>query len=216
MQKGLLYSQGRILIPPTSLTLILKILNQYHDSPLAGHYGVARTQALVAQYFAWPGLATSVNSYVRSCDPCQRNKVVRHAPFGLLSPLSIPSRPWSSVSLDWITDPPPSNYHDAILVVVDRLTKQAIFIPTTKSMPAPDVAALFLQHVIRVHGLPASTVNDRDPIFTSHFWRRLLELLGIHTNRSSAFHPQTDGQTKRPNSVLEQYLRIYCDYQQTD
>ena len=216
MHHGLFYNQGRILIPPTSSSLILKILQQYHDSPLAGHYGVARTQALVAQYFVWPGLATAVNSYVRSCDACQRNKVVRHAPFGLLSPLSIPSRPWSSVSLDWITDLPPSNYHDAILVVVDRLTKQAIFIPTTKSMPAPHVATLFLQNVIRLHGLPASLVSDRDPIFTSHFWKRLLQLLGIHANRSSAFHPQTDGQTERLNSVLEQYLRIYCDYQQTD
>ena len=216
MQGGILYTKGRISIPPTSKTLILKILQQYHDSPMAGHFGVARTQALVAQYFAWPGLASAVNSYVISCDACQRNKVVRHAPFGLLSPLSIPSRPWSHVSLDWITDLPPSHYHDAILVVVDRLTKMAIFIPTTKSMPAPDVAALFVQHVIRLHGVPENIVSDRDPIFTSHFWRRLLELLGIHANRSTAFHPQTDGQTERLNSVLEQYLRIYCDYQQTD
>ena len=216
MQRDILYSQGRILIPPTSKTLILKILQQYHDSPLAGHYGVARTQALIAQYFSWPGLATAVHSYVTSCDACQRNKVVRHAPFGLLSPLSIPSRPWSHVSLDWITDLPPSKYNDAILVVVDRLTKMAIFIPTTKSMPASDVAALFVQHVIRIHGLPSNIVSDRDPIFTSHFWRRLLVLLGIHANRSTAFHPQTDGQTERLNSVLEQYLRIYCDYQQTD
>ena len=95
----------------------------YHDSPLAGHYGVARTQALVAQYFVWPGLARDVEADVRSCDTCARNKVVRHAPYGLLSPLPIPTRPWSSVSLDWITDLPPSYYHDAILVVVDRLTK---------------------------------------------------------------------------------------------
>ena len=174
---------------------------------------MARTQALVSQHYKWSGLATAVESYVRSCDTCGRNKVVRHAPFGLLSPLPIPSRPWSSVSLDWITDLPPSQYHDAILVVVDRLTKQAIFIPTTKSMPAPDVAALFLQQVVRLHGLPDVLVSDRDPIFTSHFWRRLLELLGIKANRSSAFHPQTDGQTERLNSVLEQYLRIYCDFQ---
>ena len=83
-------------------------------------------------------------------------------------------------------------------------------------MPAPDVAALFLQHVVRVHGLPETLVSVRDPIFTSHFWRRLIELLGIKANRSSAFHPQTDGQTERLNSVLEQYLRIYCDFQQTD
>ena len=177
---------------------------------------MARTQALVAQYYIWPGMATAVDTYVRSCDSCARNKVVRHAPYGLLSPLPIPTRPWSSVSLDWITDLPPSHYHDAILVVVDRLTKQTLFIPTTKSMAAPDVADLFLQHVVRVHGLPETLVSDRDPVFTSHFWRRLLELCGIRANRSSAFHPQTDGQTERMNSVLEQYLRIYTHYQQTD
>ena len=216
LQGGLLYHQGRLVIPPTCSSLILKILQQYHDSPLAGHYGVARTQSLISQYYKWPGLATAVEAYVRSCDTCARNKVVRHAPFGLLSPLPIPTRPWSSVSLDWITDLPPSHYHDAILVVVDRLTKMAVFIPTTKSMSAADVAALFLREVVRVHGLPESLISDRDTVFTSHFWRRLIELLGIKANRSTAFHPQTDGQTERMNSVLEQYLRIYCDYQQTD
>ena len=101
-------------------------------------------------------------------------------------------------------------------MVVDRLTKQAHFIPTTKSMAAPAVAALFVQHVVRVHGLPDTLVSDRDPVFTSHFWRGLLELCGVRANRSSALHPQTDGQTERMNSVLEQYLRIYIDYQQTD
>ena len=114
--------------------------------------------------------------------------------------------------MDWITDLPPSHYHDAILVVVECLTKQALFIPTTKSMAAPDVAALFLQHVVRVHGLPETLVSDRDPVFTSHFWRRLLELCGIWANRSSAFHPQTDGETERMNSALKQYLRIYTKY----
>ena len=87
-------------------------------------------------------------------------------------------------------------------MVVDRLTKQALSIATTKSMSAPDVAALFIQHVVRVHGLPDSMVSDWDPMFTSHFWRRLSELLGIRANRSSAFHSQTDGQTERLNSVL--------------
>ena len=95
-----------------------------------------------------------------------------------------------------------------MLVVVDRLTKQALFIPTTKSMAVLDVATLFVQHVITVHGLPQTLVSDRDPVFTSHFWRRLSELCGIHANGSSAFHPQRDGQTERRKSVLEQYLRI--------
>ena len=85
--------RGRILIPPIAIALILNILRQYHDSLLAGHYGVARTQALVGQYFKWARLATAVEGYVRSCDACQRNKVVRHAPFGLLNPLPIPSKP---------------------------------------------------------------------------------------------------------------------------
>ena len=83
-------------------------------------------------------------------------------------------------------------------------------------MPAPDVTTLFIPHVVRVHGVPEVLVNDRDPVFTSNFWRRLLDLLGIKANRSSAFHPQTDGQTERMNSVLEQYLRMYVDYQQSD
>ena len=117
------------------------------------------------QYFQWPGLAGAVERYVRNCDACQRNKVVRHAPFGLLSPLPIPTRPWLSVSLDWITDLPPSHYHDAVLVVVDRLTKQALFIPTTKSMVAPDVASLFVQDVVRVHGLVSSyKIVSRDSL----------------------------------------------------
>ena len=142
--------------------------------------------------------------------------MVRHAPYGLLSPLPIPTRPWASVLLDWITDLPFSHYHDAILVVVDRFTKMALFIPTTNSMAAQDVASLFLQHVVRPHGLPDTLVSDKDPVFTSHFRRRLLELCGIRANRSTTFHPQTDGQTERLNSVLEQYLRIYTDYVQSD
>ena len=101
-------NKGHILIPPTAAALILKILRQYHDSPLAGHYGVARTQAPMGLYFKWQGLATTVKAYVRSCDACQRNKVARHAPYGLLNPLPIPAKPWSSVSLDWITDLPPN------------------------------------------------------------------------------------------------------------
>ena len=83
-------------------------------------------------------------------------------------------------------------------------------------MAAPAVATLFVQRVVRVHGLPQTLVSDRDSVFTSHFWGRILELCGIQANQSSAFHPQTDGQTERLNSVLEQYLRMFCDYQQTD
>ena len=83
-------------------------------------------------------------------------------------------------------------------------------------MAAPDVVSLFVQHVVKVHGLPETLVSDRDPVFTSHFWTRFLELFGIRANRSSAFHLLTDGQTELLILVLEQYLRMYCDYQRTD
>ena len=95
-----MYSGGRVVIPPSAASLILNILRLYHDSPMAGHYGVRRTQELVQRHFVWRGLATAVNHYVLSCDTCQWNKAVRHAPFGKLNPLPIPSKPWSSVSLD--------------------------------------------------------------------------------------------------------------------
>ena len=89
---------------------------------MAGHFGTARTHALLAQYFHRPGLSKTMEEYVRTRDICARSKPVRHAPYGLLSPLTIPTQPWTGVSLDWITDLPPSDYHDVILVVVDRLT----------------------------------------------------------------------------------------------
>ena len=100
MQGGILYHGGRVVVPPSATDLILRILRTYHDSPMAGHYGVRRTQELVQRHFVWRGLATAVDLYVRSCVKCQRNKAVRHAPYGLLNPLPIPSKPWSSVSLD--------------------------------------------------------------------------------------------------------------------
>ena len=106
--------------------------------------------------------------------------------------------------------------NDAILVTVDRFTKMAHFTPTTTTVDAPEVARLFLRDVYRLHGLPSDIVSDRDKVFTSGFWHQFLALLGIKPNLSTAFHPQTDGQTERVNQVLEQYLRIFCNYQQDD
>ena len=216
LHHGMLYLDAKICIPASCSSLQLAILNRFHDSPLAGHYGLARTAELVSRYFTWPGVHTFVKTYVASCSTCARNKTTRHAPHGLLQPLQTPRQPWESISLDWITDLPPSNYCDAILVVVDRFTKQAHFIPTTKSLAAPDVARLFLDSIVRLHGFPREIISDRDPIFTSHFWRRILQLSSISPCLSTAFHPQSDGQTERMNQILEQYVRIYCDYRQSD
>jgi len=117
--------------------------------------------------------------------------------------------------MDFIVGLPPSpSENDAILVVVDRFTKMAHFIATKTTVAAPDIARLFLSRIYSLHGLPTDIVSDRDRIFTSHFWRHFVALLDVKPNLSTAFHPQTDGQTERVNQVLEQYLRAFCNYQQ--
>ena len=118
--------------------------------------------------------------------------------------------------MDYITELPASNGCDAIYVCVDRLTKMAHFTSTTSNITAEQMAQLYLQNVFKLHGLPKEVVSDRGPQFTSKFTRRLLELCDIKSNKSTAYHPQSDGQTERINQVLEQYLRIFCDYQQDD
>ena len=131
---------------------------------------------------------------------------------GLLQPLPIPERPWSSVSLDFITDLPRTNAgFDAILVVVDRLTKMAHFIPTVTTVDAPGTAELMLREVVRLHGLPQTLVSDRDPRFVSLFWETLFKLMGTKLALSTPYHPQTDGQTERMNRTLEEMLRAYVN-----
>ena len=157
-----------------------------------------------------------VKEFVLSCDICSKSKNPRHRPYGLLQPLPIPHRPWSSVSMDFITDLPPSNLFNNIFVVVDRLTKMAHFIPCKKTSSSEDTARFFLDNVYRYHGLPDDIVSDRGTQFVSKFWRSLFEILKVDIKLSSAFHPQTDGQTERVNQVLEQYLRCTINYQQDD
>ncbi|SOV07457.1 uncharacterized protein UDID_18912 [Ustilago sp. UG-2017a] len=175
-----------------------------------------KTLSLVRRSFFWLGMSKFVHSFVDSCETCRRIKAVRHKPYGHLKSLPVPPHPWSSISMDLIEQLPPSSDFTAILIVVDRLTKMAIFVPTTNELDAPKLAKLFLHHVYSKHGLPTSIMSDRGSEFTSHFWRSLSALLGIGNHFSSAYHPQSDGQTERVNQVLEQYLRGYSNHLQTD
>ena len=142
--------------------------------------------------------------------------MAHHRPYGLLHPLPIPSRPWASISMDFITDLPRVGDHDTVLVIVDRFLKMAHFVPCSKTTSGEERADLFLNNVVQLHGLPEDVTSDRGPQFISHFWRRLLQTFGTSVNLSSAHHPQTDGQTERVNQILEQYLRCTVSYQQED
>lgn len=147
---------------------------------------------------------------------CARNKPLRTKPFGPLQPLPVPERPWSSLSMDFIEKLPASDNFDSILVVVCRFTKMAVFIPTVVTSTSRDLATLFLKHIFSKHGLPDDIVSDRGSKFVSKFWKALCSRLSINRKLSTAYHPETDGQTERVNQTLEQYIRIYCAYQQDD
>ncbi|KAJ1579475.1 hypothetical protein NDA11_007601 [Ustilago hordei] len=213
--RNLLTYRDSICVPDVD-DLRLLIIQDRHNLPSVGHPGRRKTLSLVRRSFFWPGLSKFVHTFVDSCETCRRIKAAQHKPYGHLKSLPVPPHPWSSISMDLIEQLPPSSGFTAILVVVDRLTKMATFVPTTNTLDAPELAKLFLRHVYSKHGLPTSIVSDRGSEFTSHFWRSLSALLGIGNHFSSAYHPQSDGQTERVNQVLEQYLRGYSNHLQTN
>ena len=157
-----------------------------------------------------------IADYVASCPVCARYKAPRHRPYGLLQPLATPDRPWGSISLDFIEGLPPSKNYDSILVIVDRLTKFAILAPTYKTVTAKQTAVLLYGHMVRLFGYPDHMVSDRGRQFISGAWKAFAEQMGVKHSLSTAYHPQTDGQTERVNQVIEQYLRMYCNYEQND
>ena len=129
-------------------------------------------------------------------------------------PNSIPEKPWTYISADFITKLPLAQEYNSILVVVNKLTKMVHFIPTTEKTSAEGLARLFRDNMWKLHGLPKSIISDRGPQFMAGLMRELNEILGIKSKLSTAFHPQTDGQTERINQELEQYLRIFIDHRQ--
>jgi hypothetical protein len=186
------------------------------DQPYAAHPGVAKTVKSIQRYYWWPRMWEEVKVYVNTCDSCQRVKASNAAPAGLLQPLPVPHRPWESISMDYIMDLPECDGHDAILTFVDRFTKMVHFRPTQKSSTSLDAAMLFVSTIVANHGTPLEVVSDRDTRFTSHLYTDLCTLMSMRQKLSTAFHPQTDGQTEIYNRVLEDCLRHYVNASQTD
>ena len=213
---GFLYYHDRLYLP-NDKALKTRVLHECHDAPTGGHLGKDKTIEQVKRRFYWPGMDAEIQQYVTGCDSCQRNKPSQQATMGLLQPLPVPVRPWQQVSLDLITQLPKSRAgNDAIVVFVDKLTKMVHYVATTTTVSAPQLAELFLREVVRHHGVPESILSDRDPRFTAHFWRAFWDRLGSKLMMSTAYHPQTDGQTERANRTLEEMLRSYVNSNQTD
>jgi len=193
--EGLMLKEGKVYIPKDE-KLRAEVIRLHHDTPVGEHRGQWKTMELVTRNFWWPGVSREVKRYVKGCDACQRNKNCTQAPAGKLMPNSIPEKPWSHISADFITKLPLAQGYDSILVVVDRLTKMAHFIPTTEKTTAEGLARLFRDNIWKLHGLPESIISDRGPQFAAGVMRELNAMLGIDSKLSTAFHPQTDRQTE--------------------
>lgn len=204
--QGTLRRKSKLVIPAV-LQLRNTILAWLHESGSGGHSGRDATSQRVKSLFYWKGMNKDIQSYIRSCRVCQQCKHETIASPGLLQPLPIPTAIWSDISMDFIDGVPKSFGKSVILVVVDRLSKSAHFMALSHPYTAATVAQAFLDTVYRLHGLPQSIVSDRDTVFLSEFWRELFTLQGVALNYSTAYHPQSDGQTEVVNKCLETYLR---------
>ena len=188
------------------------LISSFHSSSTLGHAGRFRTKTFLERDFWWPGLSTYVNRFIEGCATCQQNKANTHPVRPPLNP--IPSSlllPFKQILVDLVTDLPEVRGKNSILVVVDHgLMKGVIIIPCSKTIDAMEVAKLFFSHVFKRFSLHDSLISDRGPQFASAFARELARLLQYDVKLSTAYHPQTDGQTERTNQEIETYLRIFC------
>jgi hypothetical protein len=216
LDDGLLYCSDRLYVPPVP-ELRSQILALNHDCLVSGHFGMDKTEELTTRSFFWPNMQCDIREYIRTCDKCQRNKPSNQVPAGPLQPLPVPAYPWEQISMDLIVELPKTPQgNSAIVVFIDRLTKQVLLAPLTDDTTAPTIARVYFDTVFRHKGLSKVIISDRDPRFTSHFWRTLFRLMGTKLSFSTAFHPQTDGQTERINRVVEEVMRPYISARHTD
>lgn len=215
---GHLYYRDRRYVPNFA-PIRKRLLLLHHDILASGHKGRERTYEALSRSYWWPRMVEDVAKYVRNCHLCSMTKSSREKYQGVLKPLPVPEHRNKHLTMDFIVDLPASEYRGEvvrnILVVVDRLSKRKRFIPCA-SMTAEHVADLFYDNVWRYDGTPYTVVSDRGTNFTSAFFRRLCQRMGIEPRFSTAYHPPTDGQTEIVNQWLEQYLRAYVDYLQSD
>ncbi|GAU36128.1 hypothetical protein TSUD_292880 [Trifolium subterraneum] len=172
--------------------LLAELLKEFHETPMGGHSSYLRTYRRLAENLYWVGMQRTVREYVRSCDICQRHKYEATTPGGLLQPLPIPNAVWEDISMDFITGLPKSRGFEAILVIVDRLSKYSHFVLLKHPYAAKTIAEIFVREVVRLHGIPNSIVSARDPAFVSHFWRELFKMQEVI------------------NRCLEGYLRCFA------
>ena len=215
VKEGRLFKDNMLCVPRGPLRDT--ILHDHHDAAVSDHRGFAKTLSSIRRSYFWPTLRKDAENYVKSCDACQRAKALRQPRGGLIRPFPPPMKKWEVISMDFVFDlPVTSSGKSGIAVIVDKLSRQAHFLSLSPKFDAVDLAHLYLHEVYRHHGLPRVLISDRDVRFTSLFWTTLMKRLGVKLNLSTAYHPQTDGQSERTIGTLEDMIRPYVCYLQTD
>ncbi|QSZ33873.1 hypothetical protein DSL72_005446 [Monilinia vaccinii-corymbosi] len=214
-QDGLLLYDDRLVVPDSE-NLRTYLIREAHDSVSTAHFGIRKTYLLLSKQYYWPGMPTTIAQYIRNCHACKRSSVPRDRTPGLLHPLPVLERAWQDITMDYCSFNKDKHGYDNVLVIVDRLTKQAISTPCHKEVDSREQAKLYLYHVYRYYGAPRTIVSDRGPQFISDFWQEFNRLLGTDIKLSTAHHPQTDGQTEIYNQYLQQRLRPFVSYYQDD
>ena len=204
---GILRFRERVCVPRIQV-LRMMLLDEGHKSRLSIHPGMTKMYKDLKATFWWTGMKTDVANYVASYLVCQKAKIEHQRLGGTLKPLDITQWKWDSISMDFVMHLPRSvRGHDSIWVIMDRLTKCAHFLPINQKMSLDKLAELYVKEIVRLHGVPASIVSDRDSRFTSRFWQSLQNALGTQLRISSAYHPRTDGRSERTIQSLEDLLR---------
>ena len=204
---------GKVCVPRKCVSTILGIA---HDSRLSGHFKLTKTLSRLSN-FHWRHKTRDVRKYVAGCLKCQQFKDSNQKKLTDPMSLEMPKRRWGSLATDFIVKLPiTKDGYDCITTWVDRLTRRVHFVKSKSTDTAVDTAQSFFSNIFKLHGLPDNIVSDRDPKFTSEFWKHLMKLCGVQLKMSSSRHPQTDGASEIMNRMVENYLRCYCSYHQND
>ena len=210
-----IYFEGRLCIPNGNLKNT--ILHDNHNSLLGGHRGENKTYELIKRDFFWPEMKDEIKVYVSSCQKCQESKSLNKKLAGKLRIFPPPNRKWEVISMDFMFKlPRTKDGYTGIMTVVDKLSKRAHFIPLTTNNTSEHIANVFYKEIFKHHGIPRKIISDRDTRFTSDLWRDFTKLLKIRLNLSTAFHPETDGQSERAFRTIQEMLRCYVSKTQTD
>jgi len=214
---GALTYEGWVYIPAAD-SLHRQVRSLFHDNLESGHFGAFKTTELVSRDFYWPAMDLHIWKYVSGCEVCPWINAPRYARHGINLPLQSPSWPWEGVTMDYDTNLPDSIAlgYTMILVIVDWLSKMAIYSLCGNDIDTPELARLFFEHVICKHGVLDNIVTDRGTQFTSRFWRWVCSHLSTDHGLSTSIHPQTDEQTQRQSETMEQHLPVVCIYEQED